>query len=102
MRAIGILLIVLGLVALSVGGFTFFTTERAVNAGPLQIDVQKPHTIILNPLVGVVAAFVMPIGWMLVLQLVLAGVVAGSAQYFLGISACIAFTLRRAGLNTLV
>ena len=56
MRAIGILLIVLGLVALSVGGFTFFTTERAVNAGPLQIDVQKPHTIILNPLVGVVAA----------------------------------------------
>lgn len=36
--------------------------------------------------VGVVAAFVMPIGWMLMLQLVLAAVVAGSVQYFLGIS----------------
>ncbi|QDU21528.1 DUF3185 domain-containing protein [Urbifossiella limnaea] len=53
---IGILLIVMGVVALAVGGFTFFTTERVVDAGPLQIDVQKPHTIILNPIVGVVAA----------------------------------------------
>ena len=56
LSVIGILLVLLGLAALMVGGVTFFTTERAVNAGPLQIDVQKPHTIIFNPLVGVVAA----------------------------------------------
>lgn len=53
---IGVLLVILGIAALAVGGFTFFTTERVVDAGPLQIDVQKPHTIILNPLVGIVAA----------------------------------------------
>jgi hypothetical protein len=56
LSVIGVLLIVLGVVALSVGGFTFFTTERVVDAGPLQIDMKKPHTVILNPLVGVVAA----------------------------------------------
>ena len=55
MRVLGILLIVLGIVALCVQGFTFFTTERAVDAGPLKIDVQKPHTIIFNPIVGVAA-----------------------------------------------
>jgi drug/metabolite transporter (DMT)-like permease len=52
---IGILLIVLGIVALSYQGFTFFTTERAVDIGPLAIDVQKPHTIIFHPILGVVA-----------------------------------------------
>ena len=52
---IGVLLIVLGVVALSYQSITFFTTERAVDAGPLKIDVQKPHTIILHPIVGVVA-----------------------------------------------
>jgi hypothetical protein len=48
---IGVLLVVLGLVGLGVQGVTFFTQERAVDAGPLKIDVSKPHTIIFNPIV---------------------------------------------------
>jgi drug/metabolite transporter (DMT)-like permease len=52
---IGALLIVFGIVALAFQGFTFFTTERMVDAGPLHIDVQKPHTIIFHPILGVVA-----------------------------------------------
>jgi hypothetical protein len=56
MRILGILLIVLGIVALAVPSITFFTTERAVDAGFFTIDYQKPHTIVLNPLVGIVAA----------------------------------------------
>ena len=51
----GLLLIVLGAVALTFQGFTFFTHDRLVEAGPFHIDVQKPHTIILHPIVGVVA-----------------------------------------------
>jgi hypothetical protein len=50
---IGVLLIVLGVVALGFQSITYFTTERAVSAGPFEIDVQKPHTIVLNPIVGV-------------------------------------------------
>ena len=54
MRILGILLVVLGLVALAVPSITFFTTERAVDAGFFTIDFQKPHTIVLNPVVGIV------------------------------------------------
>ena len=56
MRVFGILLIVLGVLALAVPSFTFFTTERAVDAGFFAIDMKRPHTVILNPAVGVVAA----------------------------------------------
>ncbi len=55
MRMFAILLIVLGIVALAVPSITFMTTERAVDAGFFKIDYQKPHTIVLNPMVGIVA-----------------------------------------------
>ena len=55
MRVFGILLVILGILALAVPSITFFTTERAVDAGFFTIDVQRPHTIVLNPLVGIVA-----------------------------------------------
>lgn len=55
---IGILLIVLGVVALSYQGFTFWTTERAAEVGPFAIDVQKPHTIVFHPILGVVSLIV--------------------------------------------
>ncbi len=52
---IGLLLIVLGVVALSYHSITFFTQERVVDAGFFKLDVSKPHTIILHPIVGIVA-----------------------------------------------
>ena len=55
MRVFGILLVVLGILALAVPSITFFTTERAVDAGFFKIDYQKPHTLVLNPIVGIVA-----------------------------------------------
>jgi len=55
MRVFGILLVALGIVALVVPSITFFTTERAVDVGFFAIDYQRPHTIVLNPLVGIVA-----------------------------------------------
>jgi hypothetical protein len=55
MRVFGMLLVVLGILALAVPSFTFFTTERAVDAGFFTIDYEKPHTIVLNPIVGIVA-----------------------------------------------
>src|SRR5262245_35176571 len=42
MRILGILLVFLGIVALAVPSITFFTTERAVDAGFFTIDYQKP------------------------------------------------------------
>ena len=50
---IGVVLILFGICALVFQGFTFFTHEPVVDAGPFHVDVQKLHTIIFNPIVGV-------------------------------------------------
>jgi hypothetical protein len=55
MRPIGLLLVVLGIVALVVPSITFFTTDRVADVGFFKIDVSRPHTIVLNPIVGIVA-----------------------------------------------
>jgi hypothetical protein len=49
---IGLILVVLGTVALAVPSFTYFTTERAADFGFFKIDISRPHTIIMNPIVG--------------------------------------------------
>lgn len=53
MRLLGVILIVLGILALAVPSFTFFTQERVADIGFFHIDVSKPHTVVLNPIVGV-------------------------------------------------
>lgn len=52
---IGLLVAVLGLVALAIPGFTYFTTERVADAGFFKIDISRPHTIVFNPVVGGIA-----------------------------------------------
>lgn len=56
MRAIGLILMILGVLVLAVRSVTYFTTEQVV--GPLGFfawDVSQPHTIFINPLAGIVA-----------------------------------------------
>lgn len=48
----GILLIVLGIIALAYQGFTYTKREKAVDLGPLQISVDKEKTIPIPPIVG--------------------------------------------------
>jgi hypothetical protein len=52
---IGLILLVLGIVALAVPSFTYFTTERVADAGFFKIDISRPHTIVFNPIVGGIA-----------------------------------------------
>jgi hypothetical protein len=52
---IGLILVVLGVVALAVPSFTFFTTEHVANLGFFTIDVSRPHTIVFNLVVGGIA-----------------------------------------------
>jgi len=49
---IGLILVVLGIVALAVPTVTFFTTERVADVGFFKIDISRPHTLVFNPLVG--------------------------------------------------
>jgi drug/metabolite transporter (DMT)-like permease len=55
MKIFGIVLIVAGIVALVYGGFTYTTTKKDVDMGPLQISHKQNHSVPLPPVLGVVA-----------------------------------------------
>jgi len=52
MKIIGIVLIVLGVIALAYQGITYTTKERVVDIGPLKIDAQREKTFPLPPVLG--------------------------------------------------
>ena len=52
---VGIVLIVLGVIALAYQGISYTTSEKVVDIGPLKVDAQKEKTIPLPPIVGGVA-----------------------------------------------
>jgi hypothetical protein len=54
-RTLGIILIVLGLFGLAWGGFTYTTTERVVDIGPIHATREKTHNVPLPPVAGAVS-----------------------------------------------
>jgi len=54
-KLIGVLLIVFGLAALAVGGFSYTKREKVLDIGPLQATTEKHETVPLSPLLGVTA-----------------------------------------------
>ena len=52
---IGILLIVIGVVALVYQGFTYTSRDKVVDVGPIQLTAEKTKTIPLPPIVGGIA-----------------------------------------------
>lgn len=54
-KTLGMLLIVIGLVGLVWGGFSYTTTEKVVDLGPIQASREKAHNIPLTPIAGAVA-----------------------------------------------
>jgi hypothetical protein len=53
MKQIGIILIILGLGLSLFSTYTYFTREKVVDAGPIQVTRDEPHTISWSPIVGV-------------------------------------------------
>jgi len=49
---VGVVLIVLGIVALAYQGITYTTREKVIDLGPLKASVEKEKTIPLPPLLG--------------------------------------------------
>ena len=52
---IGLILIVIGIIALAYQGITYTTREKVVDIGPIQINSDKTKTIPLPPIVGGIA-----------------------------------------------
>jgi hypothetical protein len=51
----GIILIVVGIIALAYQGITYTTREKVVDIGPIQVSADKTKTLPLPPIVGGVA-----------------------------------------------
>jgi uncharacterized membrane protein HdeD (DUF308 family) len=66
MKILGIVLIVAGIGALVYGGFSYTTTKKDVDMGPVQISHKQNHSVPLPPILGVV------------------GIVAGGALVYFG------------------
>jgi uncharacterized membrane protein len=49
---IGVILIVLGVVALAYQGITYTTNEKVVDLGPLKVEAKREKTIPLPPVLG--------------------------------------------------
>jgi uncharacterized membrane protein HdeD (DUF308 family) len=52
---VGIVLIILGVLALAYQGITYTTREKVIDIGPLKASVDKEKSIPLPPIVGVLA-----------------------------------------------
>lgn len=52
MRLIGIVLIIVGVLALAIGGIRYTTRENVVDVGPIHATAEKHHNIPLSPIAG--------------------------------------------------
>lgn len=55
LAVLGVLLIIIGVVALAYQGFTYTTKEKVVDLGPLKVEAEKQKTVPLPPILGAVA-----------------------------------------------
>ena len=65
MKTTGIVIILLGLGLTIFSAFTFFTKEKVVDIGKIEITANKPHQLNWSPLIGIA---VMAVGGVLVWQ----------------------------------
>jgi hypothetical protein len=53
MKTTGIVLIIIGLVLTIITSFSFFTKEKVVDMGKLEITTEKPHHVNWSPILGI-------------------------------------------------
>jgi len=52
---VGVILIVIGIVALAYQGITYTTSEKVVDLGPLKVEAQREKTVPVPPIAGAAA-----------------------------------------------
>ena len=51
-KAIGVILIVLGVCSFAWGGFSYVTREKVLDIGPIEATAEKHHRVPITPLAG--------------------------------------------------
>jgi drug/metabolite transporter (DMT)-like permease len=54
-KPLGVILVVLGVLALVYQGFTYTTQKKVLDVGPIQATKQEHHTVPLPPILGALA-----------------------------------------------
>jgi drug/metabolite transporter (DMT)-like permease len=54
-KPLGVILIVLGVLALVYQGFSYTTQKKVLDVGPIQATKQERHTVPLPPILGALA-----------------------------------------------
>ena len=54
-KMLGIILVVIGLIGLAWGGFSFTTREKVADIGPIHASRDKTHSVPLPPIAGAFA-----------------------------------------------
>lgn len=52
MKAVGMVLVVLGVLALAYGGFSWTRKDKVVDVGPIEISKSKTESVALPPIAG--------------------------------------------------
>lgn len=52
MKGLGVALVILGIVALVYGGFSWTRKDKVVDAGPIEITADKTESVAFPPLAG--------------------------------------------------
>ena len=55
MKPLGVILVVLGVLALIYQGFTYTTQKKILDVGPIQATKEEHHTVPLPPILGALA-----------------------------------------------
>jgi len=55
MRMLGLVIVILGALALGYGGFSYVSRDKIIDAGPVQVSADKEHNVWIPPVIGGVA-----------------------------------------------
>jgi hypothetical protein len=55
MKALGIILLVIGALALAYQGFTYTTQKKVLDMGPIKATKEERHTVPIPPILGALA-----------------------------------------------
>ena len=55
MKALGIILLVVGVLSLVYQGFTYTTQKKVLDVGPIQATNEEHHTVPIPPILGALA-----------------------------------------------
>jgi len=55
MKPLGIILLVIGVLALAYQGFTYTTHKKVLDIGPIEATKEEHHTVLIPPILGALA-----------------------------------------------